>query len=154
MITLNHATRNVHSKCIKIPWWDVCRETCALFIELACKWRSVLIDELQLRNSDLPWLHASFNLVVSGETFIYHSTHVRFYVCMYIWLSTGHVYLWLDLQYEYKIEQIVTDRNINESDPLVKVANIKFHINIYINPSNAEATFVWSKRTQRFLKTI
>ena len=26
--------------------------------------------------------------------------------------------------FEYKTEQIITDRNINESDPLVKVANI------------------------------
>ena len=28
------------------------------------------------------------------------------------------------MQFEYKIEQILTDRNINESDPLVKDANI------------------------------
>ena len=28
------------------------------------------------------------------------------------------------MQFEYKIEQIITDRNINESDQLVKVANI------------------------------
>ena len=28
------------------------------------------------------------------------------------------------MQFEYKIEQILMDRNISESDPLVKVANI------------------------------
>ena len=27
------------------------------------------------------------------------------------------------MQFEYKIEQILMDRNINESDPLIKVAN-------------------------------
>ena len=38
-----------------------------------------------------------------------------------IWLSTEHVYLWLDLQFEYKMEQISTDRNISELDPLVNI---------------------------------
>ena len=28
------------------------------------------------------------------------------------------------MQFEYKIEQILTDRNISESEPLDKVANI------------------------------
>ena len=43
---------------------------------------------------------------------------------MYVWLSTVHVYLCPDSQLEHKTEQISTDCNISESDPLVKVANI------------------------------
>ena len=45
-------------------------------------------------------------------------------LCMYVWLSTEHVYLRLDSQFEYKIEQILTDRNISETDPLIKVTDI------------------------------
>ena len=37
------------------------------------------------------------------------------YVCMYVWLSTEHEFLWLDSQFD----NILTDRDISESDPLV-----------------------------------
>ena len=44
-------------------------------------------------------------------------------LCMYVWLSTDHVYSWLDTHFEYKVEQIFTDPNISESDQHYKIAN-------------------------------
>ena len=40
-------------------------------------------------------------------------------LCMYVWLPTDHVKFWQGKQFEYKTEQMLTDRN--NSDPLVKV---------------------------------
>ena len=51
------------------------------------------------------WLFTMRHLYITART----------YVCqyMYVWLSIDHVWLWLDTQFEYRIEQILTDRNIS-----------------------------------------
>ena len=65
------------------------------------------------------------NLAVHRETFIHHNTHVRVSMYVRMVINWPCVLLWLDTHFEYKIEKILTDRNISESDPLVNPGSAK-----------------------------